>query len=88
MPTLVDETGFPDPGFPNHRHHLAVSCPGTLQGVDQGRELRVASDKAGEPPNYCRLQAPPDATRPDQLEDVHRRVKPFDGDGSEGGDLD
>jgi hypothetical protein len=49
MDTLIDQAGLADPSLTDHGHHLTVACPSTLQGLDQGRELRVASDKAGEP---------------------------------------
>ena len=68
--TFIDEAGLPHSGLADHGDHLPVSGPSTLQGLDQGRELRVASDKAGEPPGCRRLQAPPDATCADQLKDV------------------
>src|SRR5207244_4058957 len=71
--TLIDEAGLPYPGLTDHCDHLPVSGSSMLQGLDQGRELRVTADKAGQPPGCRRLQAPPDATRTDQLKDVYRR---------------
>ena len=71
--TLIDEAGLPYPGLANHRDHLPMSGPSLLQGLHQGRKLRVTADKAGKPPGCRRLQAPPDPTRTNQLKDVYRR---------------
>ena len=65
-----------------------MASPCTRQGVDQRSELRVTADKAGEAPDRRRLQAPPEPTRAHQLEDLHRRIEPFDGHRAEWGDLD
>ena len=46
---LVDEARFPHPGLAHERHHLPVAGPGPRQGLAQGRQLRVAADKAGQP---------------------------------------
>ena len=42
MHKLINQTGFPDSGFPDHRYHLAVTCPGTLQGLDEEAYLQLA----------------------------------------------
>jgi hypothetical protein len=71
--TLIDQAGLPYPGLADHGDHLPLSGSSMLQSLAQGRQLRVAADKAGEPAGRGRLQAPPDATRTDQLKDVERR---------------
>src|SRR5262245_6643340 len=68
--TLIDEAGLAHPGLADHGHHLSMSVPGSLQDLHQGGKLRVAADKARQPPRCRRLQASPDATRTDQLKDV------------------
>jgi hypothetical protein len=84
---LIDEARLPDPGIPDQGRRLPVSglCP--RQGLHQGRHFRVAADKAGEPPDCGRLQAPPDAARADQLKDFYRRCETFDRHGAQRGDL-
>ena len=82
--TLIDEAGLAHPGLADHGDHLPMAGPRPLQGLHQGRELRVAADKAGEPSSRGRLQAPPDTTRTDKLKDVDRRCQALDGHGSSG----
>src|SRR5205823_1460333 len=71
MHTLINQTRFPDPGFPDHRHHLAVTFPGTLQGLDKRRAFRLPADKTRQA--LCRpgLESTSERTRPDQLEDLY-----------------
>jgi hypothetical protein len=73
MDKLIHQAGFPHPGLADDRDHLPMACPRTLQGLPQRHELRVAADKAGEPAGHSHLQAPPDATRTDELKDGDRR---------------
>jgi hypothetical protein len=87
MHTLIDKAGFPDPGFPDHRHHLAVACAGTLHGLDEGRAFRLPADKPRQAPRHPGLEAPPERTRPDQLEDFGWLRQPLHRDGPQGLDL-
>ena len=84
---LIDEAGLSDPGLPDQGYHLPVSGPRPFQSLDQGRQLCVAADEASEPAGRGRLQAPPDATRADQLKDVYRRGDALDRHGAQRGDL-
>ena len=87
MYKFIDETRFPDPGFPDHRHHLAMAGPGTLQGLDEGGELRLPTDKPRQSPRHPGLESTPERTRPDQLEDLYGFRQPLHRDGSHGLDL-
>ena len=88
MRQLIDQAGLPDPRFPHQGDDLPIAGPCPRQGVDQRGELRVTANKAGQTPDCCCLQAPPEPTRTHQLEDLHRRIKPFDGHRAQRGDLD
>jgi hypothetical protein len=85
--TLIDQTGFPDPGFPDHRHHLAVTCSGTLQGLAKSREFRLPADKTRQSSRHPGLESPPERTRADQLKDLYWFRQPLHRDGSQGRDL-
>jgi hypothetical protein len=85
--TLIDKAGLPHPGLADHGHHLSMSGPSPLQGLHQGGKLRVTADKARQPPRCRRLQAPPEATRTDELKDVDRRCQSLDRHGSQRRDL-
>ena len=84
--TLIDETGLPDAGLPDHRHHLPVPCHRTLQGLPQGCQLWATAHKACQATRHARLQAATQGTRADQFEDVNRRVEPFHRHWPHGGD--
>jgi hypothetical protein len=65
-----------------------VAGPGPLQCLRQGCKLGIAADKASESAGRSGLQAPPDATGANQLEDLHRRIEPFNGHWPERGGPD
>src|SRR5215813_12704079 len=74
---LVDEPGLAYPGLPDQRHDLTMPCPGALQRLLQGQQLRLPSHEAREPPCGTGLQAPTESTGPDQLTHLHRLGQPF-----------
>ena len=67
----------PDPGFPDHGHHLPVSCLSTLQGPVQGCQLRVAAHKARQASCHAGLEAATQRTRADQLEDIDQATAQY-----------
>ena len=85
---FVDEAGFPYAGLTDDGHHLPLPRPGPLQGLLQGRQLRLPSHKARQATGGGHLQTPPQGTDPDQLEHLHRLRQAFDRHGAQGRDLD
>ena len=85
---LVDQARLPHAGLPDHGDYLAMTRPGLLQRLLQGRQLLLPSHEAGEPTRRCGLQTPADRTGPDQLKDLHGLWQPPDGKPPQGVDLD
>ena len=85
---LVDQARFAHPGLAQQRDDLPLAGPGPCQGLLQGREFRLAPDKARQPPRRSRLQTPPDATGPGQLEDLHGLHQTLHGHWPQALDLD
>jgi len=48
MHELIDEPRLPHAGLGDQGHHLAMPCPGLLQGLLQGQQLRLPSHEAGQ----------------------------------------
>jgi hypothetical protein len=69
---LVHQAGLAHPGLANGCHHLTVPRSGPFHRLVQSRQLGLPPHKARQAARRGHLQAPPQLTRPEQLEPFDR----------------
>jgi hypothetical protein len=75
---LPEEARLADPGFADHCHDLAVPGAGSLQGLAELLQLRVAPDEACQAAGSGRLQPRAYDARADNLKDLETDFQAFD----------
>ncbi len=83
---FIDQARFLHPGLAHQCHHLTMPSSGLCQGLVQGVELALPSDKARQPLGGPGLEALAYCRGPNQLTHLHRLCQPFHREGAQGVD--